>query len=402
MKSIPINLDPFPPSVQNVCKRLQNASFQAVLAGGCVRDFLLRRPIADIDLATNAPPEDVVKLFPQAVLVGKQFGVVRIALEDADKTTLEVATFRKDGKYVDFRHPVSVEFGSMEQDAWRRDFTVNALFWDPATQLCLDFTEQGLDDVTAHCLRTVGDPDERFEQDALRLLRAIRFATRLNFAIEPQTFASMKKNMPLIRHISPERIAQELQGILTSDNLIQAHSLLQSVAFDLHLLGEPACIAKVWPLASATHPSWLTKFVALFPEHAQILADKLKFSQKEQKYVAFLVQACRLLATPFHSDSPEHWEFLWDERFDACWTCLALQKGVTPSIQTWQEALEKRPPFFQTQISGTRLQELGYPPGKQLGTMLDEIKFHIQKGSVTNDQDLLAFIQKKWPLKNGL
>jgi poly(A) polymerase len=191
-----------------VVRRLKAAGHVALFAGGCVRDRLLRRPPVDHDVATSARPEEAEALFPGAVTVGARFGVV---VANVDAVPVQIATFRSDGAYVDGRRPDSVTFSDPPTDASRRDFTVNGLFEDPTDGegRVLDYVG-GLPDLRARLLRAIGDPEARFSEDHLRLLRAVRFAVQLGFAIEPRTFAAVKRLAPLAATVSPERTRDEL------------------------------------------------------------------------------------------------------------------------------------------------------------------------------------------------
>ncbi len=189
-----------------IVRRLQTAGFAAFWVGGCVRDFLLGRKPQDYDIATDARPEQIEKLFQRTLAVGRKFGVM-IVVEG--KQHCQVATFRAEAEYRDGRRPEKVVFSSAEADAQRRDFTVNGLFYDPIAEKLHDWIG-GEQDLRAKIIRTIGPPEERFAEDHLRLLRAIRFAAQLGFEIEPQTFAAVKKLAPKIELISAERIRDEL------------------------------------------------------------------------------------------------------------------------------------------------------------------------------------------------
>ncbi len=193
-------------------RRLIAAGHVAYFAGGCVRDKLLGLVPKDYDIATSAPPLEVLKLFPKSNEVGAHFGVV-IAKHDGQH--VEIATFRTDGSYKDGRRPETVEFSTPEHDAQRRDFTINGLFENPETGKVIDFVG-GRADLDSRTLRAIGDPQERFTEDSLRLLRAVRFSTTLGFAIEPQTLAAIKDCATLLVKISPERVRDEFSKILLS------------------------------------------------------------------------------------------------------------------------------------------------------------------------------------------
>ena len=186
--------------------RLQGAGFAAFWVGGCVRDFLLGREPQDFDIATDAKPEQVEKLFRKTIPVGKKFGVI-IVVENGIQ--FQVATFRAEADYQDGRRPEKIEFANAEADASRRDFTVNGLFYDPLTQKIHDWVG-GEKDLRANIIRTIGKPEERFGEDHLRMLRAVRFAAQLNFEIEPGTFAAIQTLAPKIQVISAERVRDEL------------------------------------------------------------------------------------------------------------------------------------------------------------------------------------------------
>ncbi|MGC9941713.1 MAG: CCA tRNA nucleotidyltransferase [Verrucomicrobiota bacterium] len=187
-------------------ERLQKAGFAAFWVGGCVRDFLLGREPQDFDIATDARPGQVENLFRKTIPVGKKFGVI-IVLEGGQQ--FQVATFRAEADYQDGRHPEKVFFANAEADARRRDFTVNGLFYDPLTQRIHDWVG-GENDLRAKIIRTIGAPEERFGEDHLRMLRAVRFAAQLGFGIEPETLAAIKARAPKIKLISAERIRDEL------------------------------------------------------------------------------------------------------------------------------------------------------------------------------------------------
>jgi poly(A) polymerase len=199
---------------KGIVERLQKAGFAAFWVGGCVRDFLLGREPDDYDIATDAKPDQVGKLFKKTIPVGKKFGVM-IVVEN--KQQFQVATFRAEADYHDGRRPEKVVFASAEADALRRDFTVNGLFYDPLTKKIHDWVG-GEKDLRAKIIRTIGSPEERFAEDHLRLLRAVRFAAQLDFEIEPETFAAIKTLAPKIKLISAERIRDELIKLFAPPN----------------------------------------------------------------------------------------------------------------------------------------------------------------------------------------
>src|SRR6266699_3443807 len=195
-----------------ICDALQDAGFPAFLVGGCVRDVLLQREPADYDVATSATPEQVLKLFPDGVTVGAQFGVILVVREGVK---VEVATFRAEVGYSDGRHPDRVEYASSpEEDVKRRDFTINGLVMRHNTGEILDYVD-GQADLRAGIIRAIGEPDRRFAEDKLRMLRAVRFAARFGFGIEKATFEAIRAHAAEIKKVSAERLRDELTKLLT-------------------------------------------------------------------------------------------------------------------------------------------------------------------------------------------
>jgi len=212
-----------------VVLRLRRAGFQALWAGGCVRDLLLGLVPADYDVATDASPQQVMLTLPfRAITVGISFGVVRIRHPRLQGIEVEVATFRSDSAYMDGRRPTSVVFSSPELDAARRDFTINGMFMDPKSNQVIDYVG-GLGDLRHQVLRAIGDPAERFREDKLRLLRAIRFAARFNFEIEHNTLQSLRAMAGEVVVVAPERIAQELRRMLVHENRARAMDMALEV-----------------------------------------------------------------------------------------------------------------------------------------------------------------------------
>jgi poly(A) polymerase len=228
------------PLACDIVAQLQRAGHTAYLAGGCVRDHLLGVEAKDYDVATSAGPEEVQRLFPRVTdLTGKSFGVVRVMVE---KEFFEVATFRQDGPYKDGRHPESVCFATAQEDAQRRDFTINGLFFDPVADRLIDYVG-GETDLRARIVRAIGNPVDRFAEDHLRLLRAIRFAARLLFKIEPKTWEAIRAEASMIRTVSAERIRDELNKIFTASK----------PELGLDLLDQSGLLAEVLPDIAAMH-----------------------------------------------------------------------------------------------------------------------------------------------------
>ncbi len=211
-----------PKEVKNILNIFQKENFQIYIVGGAVRDLIMGKGVSDWDFTTDAKPEEILKLFPDGFYDNK-FGTVGIKSEDrrlmTDGSIYEITTMRKEGIYKDHRHPVQVSWtNKIEEDLSRRDFTINAIALGIESSLILLDPFKGQQDIKNKIIRTVGEPDKRFQEDALRLIRAIRFASQLNFEIEEKTFEAISKNSLLIKEVAPERIRDELFKILESLN----------------------------------------------------------------------------------------------------------------------------------------------------------------------------------------
>jgi poly(A) polymerase len=217
---------------------LRGAGHQAYFVGGCVRDILLGREPADFDVSTDAIPERVQQLFPNSLAVGAQFGVVIVTDETGDEAQVEVATFRSDVGYSDGRHPDQVVYAtSPEEDVKRRDFTINALLLNPETGDVRDFVG-GRDDLRAGIIRAIGNPEQRFREDKLRMIRAVRFAARFSYAIDKDTFDAVVKLAPDVRQVSAERIRDEITKLLTEGSARRGFELLDESGLLREILPE--------------------------------------------------------------------------------------------------------------------------------------------------------------------
>src|SRR5271170_7155091 len=249
---------------------LQHAGFAAFWVGGCVRDFLLGREAQDFDIATDAKPEQVEKLFRKTIPVGKKFGVM-IIVEGGHQ--FQVATFRAEANYQEGRRPEKIVFANAEADALRRDFTVNGLFYDPLTKKIHNWVG-GEKDLRAKIIRTIGKPEERFGEDHLRLLRAVRFAAQLNFEIEPETFAAVKKLAPKIKLISAERIRDELLKLFAPPHAARGLVLLRESGLLPFVL--PELVATISCEQSPDYHPEGTVF-----EHIKLMLEKLPPNSNE-------------------------------------------------------------------------------------------------------------------------
>jgi poly(A) polymerase len=230
---------------QHICQTLRSKGYQAYFVGGCVRDILLHREPADYDVASDANPERVEQIFPNSLTVGAKFGVV-VVVQEAEPSeqpvsaaaTVEVATYRSDIGYSDGRHPDRVVYSSTPQeDVRRRDFTINGLLLDPETNEVLDFVG-GRDDLRAGIIRAIGRPEERFREDKLRMLRAVRFAARFGYTIEPETLRALQRLAPEINLVSAERLRDELTKLLTEGAARRGFELLDETRLLPELLPE--------------------------------------------------------------------------------------------------------------------------------------------------------------------
>lgn len=251
-----------------IISTLSAAGFEAYLVGGCVRDFLMGIKPKDFDIATSATPEEVESLFSKTVAVGKDFGVILVVIEGKE---YEVATFRNESYYPDGRRPEKIVFSTVKEDVARRDFTINALLYDPQKDMILDFVG-GEDDIKAGIIRTVGDPQVRFYEDHLRLLRAVRFAARTGFGIEQDTLHSMQKLAGLVKTVSAERTGEELLRMFSSPGAAKALELLSTTGLLIHVLPDVAAMHGM-PQPEEFHP-----------EGDVFMHTKLMFELLEQHY----------------------------------------------------------------------------------------------------------------------
>jgi poly(A) polymerase len=281
----------------DVVAQLQQAGYQALWAGGCVRDELLGRTPADYDIATDARPEQVRALFRRSHSFGASFGVVEVLGPrgpSGEWLKMQVATFRSDGTYTDGRRPDSVTYSSPEEDAERRDFTINGMFFDPIAGRIIDYVG-GQTDLAARVLRAIGDPAARFAEDKLRVLRAVRMAARFELNIDPATLEAARRMAAEIRVVSAERIAEELRKLLTDRHRARGLRLLRE--FDLIGPILPELIqwdhvARVLD-ALAGPVSFPLAFAALLcpigAETAAIICKRLRLSNAETERVVWLV-----------------------------------------------------------------------------------------------------------------
>jgi poly(A) polymerase len=429
----------------DVVRRLQEAGYQALWAGGCVRDELLGHVPVDYDVATNARPEQVQKLFRRSIAVGESFGVIEVLGPRQQGATLkvQVATFRSDVSYSDGRRPDAVVFSSAREDALRRDFTVNGMFFDPLKGELIDYVG-GQADVAARLLRAIGDPYERFREDKLRLLRAVRIATRFELTLDPQTETAIKAMADQLPVVSAERIAKELRPLLqhprrargmnlTFDLGLVAPVLPELVPMKSLLQGPPgAPIGNLWdhvmdvlellgpdpsfPLAAAAllHDVGKPRVVGRTPdrytfyyhEHvgARMAGDiglRLKLSNEERERVVWLVEKHQFLcdARQLRTSKlkimlhhPGIRELLALHRADA----LASGRSVDHIeyceflLRDWTEADLNPPPL----LTGHDLTRHGLEPGPLFKELLDAVRDAQLDGTVKTKQQALEVVDR--------
>ena len=435
-------------AARQIVERLRAAGHQALYAGGSVRDHLLGLPALDYDVATDAHPQEIMRMFPNHTAVGAKFGVVLVHL---DGSHIEVATFRTDASYRDGRHPEAVRYAQhAEEDVRRRDFTINGLLMDPASGEILDYVG-GRADLTAGVIRAIGDPERRFAEDRLRMLRAVRFAARLGFALEPATLAAIRRQAREILTISHERVRDELLKMLTEGHARRAFELLDTTGLLAAVLPEVSAMKGV-EQPPQYHPEgdvWthtlmmLEGFDALpaprspvlglgvllhdvgkpptfqrapdrirFDRHASIgarmaerMCERLRLSSAETAEVAALVEDhMKFTELPQMRESTRK-RFLRRPGFDRH---LALHRldclkshgdlGLYELARQQLAAMtpeEARPPRL---LSGNDLIAMGYRPGPRFREMLEAVEDAQLEGRLADAAAARRFVSERYPV----
>lgn len=324
---------------REVCETLQKQGHKAWLAGGCVRDALIGAVPTDFDVATSASPDEIEKLFPKTVLVGKAFGVI-IVVEG--QLQIEVATFRQDGDYNDGRRPEKIVLSSPEEDARRRDFTINALFYDFQTGQVIDFVS-GLEDLKQGIIRAVGEPQKRFAEDHLRILRAIRFVSQLGMKLEPETDKAVTSDVALIKDVSGERIFDELTKLLRGKKNVEGLRLLSEKKF-LNVLFPNVTLASRDPAP-----------------YFQNWSDNKDVSQEMKLWFSFLLWL-EVMKTSTWSES----------ELDKISEQLRFSRELKQNIKAGFFWLHKKD-LFNGGVSLGELLEYSFEPGPSLGIKAHEI-----------------------------
>lgn len=405
---------------ESVVRRLQEAGHLAYFAGGCVRDQLMGRVPADFDIATSALPEQVMAIFGRAQQVGVSFGVVLVRKQ---QQTVEVATFRTDGQYSDGRRPDSVQFATAEVDAQRRDFTCNGLFFDPVAKQLHDYVG-GKADIEQCILRAIGNPEHRFGEDYLRMLRAVRFSARLNFTIEADTWAAICGRVARIGSISKERIGEELRMMLEhpargkAAELLRSSGLLKEI-WPAPLLGQTGQVewqtlraisdseftpllevgmGRLLALAAMQMDLWKSQGWAgeIFTSaQAGLLRSAFMLSNEETEALGWIGQKFRLVeqwpkqrvATLKRMCADTRWPLLF-----ALWKAQVHDsknfKGLTQRIgELAEDGVGIAPTPW---VSGNDLIKLGAPPGRQFKQWLEELYNQQLENAFANREAALA------------
>ncbi len=434
-----------------VVRKLQDAGFTAYWAGGCVRDLLLGHEPADFDIATSAAPEEVMRVLPfRAVTVGISFGVVRVLDPSHAGGEVEVATFRSDGAYVDGRRPESVVFSSPELDASRRDFTINGMFWDPVAEQLIDLVG-GREDLNRRVLRAIGAPCERFREDKLRLLRAVRMAARFRLAIDPQTRVAVRSMARQVVGVSAERIAQELRRMMVHPSRTRALNL----ALELGVLAAvmPAAVAMkglfqgkpmqpegdLWdhtllvlsllspepsfPLAMAAFLHDVGKPATrlylngryTFHNHeqegaviAESAARRLKLSNAERERITWLVRYHQYLGEAKRLREAKLKRILSEPGIDEL---LALHRadalastGDTSQVEYCEHYLRNQPsgPINPPPLlTGHDLVRHGLRPGPQFAVLLDQVREGQLEGRIRSKREALDWVDHHLGAESG-
>ncbi|WP_169975235.1 CCA tRNA nucleotidyltransferase [Tautonia rosea] len=410
-----------------VVRGLRDAGHQALWAGGCVRDLLIGLTPSDYDVATDAPPERVMQLFRRTVPVGVSFGVVKV-IGPRGAGEVEVATFRSDGAYIDGRRPETVVFSSPEQDASRRDFTINGMFFDPISEDVIDFVG-GRHDLETGLLRAIGDPASRFAEDKLRLVRAVRFAARFGLRIEPETEKALVAMASEVTVVAAERIAQELRRMLVHPSRSAAMRLMMEFGLAtvivpelLSLVGVPSQVASrpdhdCWEQTLAVldalphDPSVGLALAALFHdigrgtdgssavEALDRASDRLKLANVERETASWLVAHHGILNSPRSMPVARLKRLLAEPGIHEL---LALHRAVAEAadlpvdhVEYCEHYVKEKPdgpirpePF----VNGNDLKRLGLTPGPSFKQWLDRAYDAQLEGRVTNQDEAIAWL----------
>jgi tRNA nucleotidyltransferase/poly(A) polymerase len=373
----------------DIAKILIDHGYTTYLAGGCVRDSILGKEPKDYDIATEATPDQILELFPNADTIGAHFGVIMV--KDQGEM-FEIATFRTDGSYSDNRRPDSVEFTNAEEDCKRRDFTINGIFEDPVTGELIDYVG-GVQDLKDGILRCIGNPSERFQEDALRMMRAVRFATVLNFPMDVDTQDALRKHRDLLDNVSVERINIELVKILSSTNRGWGVLLLMSTG----LLNSYITITdEIYEIFLGMYDSvdFEVCLAVLFKDRKnveQVLLD-LRFTKNTINKVLNILEAPELINKL--PNMPLHWRKRFyaskysDEQI-AYYRCVKDTQELSNAALVYTERFRERLDTLTLPtplVNGTDLLERGYKAGKEFSVILTEL-YNLQLDGILTTKD---------------
>lgn len=387
-------------------RKLRDAGHEALWAGGCVRDALLGKTPKDYDVATDAPPDRVREVFGKrrTIAVGAAFGVITV-LGPKEAGQIEVATFRTEGGYQDGRHPGHVEFTSAEEDASRRDFTINGLFFDPIDERVIDHVG-GQHDLEAGIVRAIGVADERFAEDRLRMLRAVRFAAALRFEIDPATADAIRRHAAAISDVSPERIGAEVKRMLTETDPPRALRLLEETELLPHVLPPLAdqdealerAIQRLGSLPAPEAPVALAAALAgaVEPSVAAAIGRSLRWTNKEIDLAAWLVEHHGGLddaeTQPWSAVQP-----LLAAEGGAALAALRRADGADDAAQTFCEARLAWPPERLNPaplLLGADLIAAGRKPGPEFSRLLQRARVAQLDGLVSTKEQALKLLDE--------
>ncbi len=393
-----------------VVRTLQDAGYIAWWAGGCVRDMIMGREPRDYDVATNATPAEVRQLFGKrrTLAIGESFGVITVQ-GGKEAGQVEVATFRRDEAYSDGRHPDGVEFCDPREDALRRDFTINGIFYDPVTGEYHDFVN-GRADIDCRIIRAIGDPHLRIDEDKLRMLRAVRFATELGFEIEAETFAAIRQHAPEITAVSPERIGMEMRRMLAHPNrhvgaeLLSRSKLLDYILQDGHLLYRNRANWRTrlrWLQQLGDRADFVTAAAVLLSpllkqQGVEPTAARWRLSNAEQKSIAWLEQNTLTLSRahllPWSQVQPL---LVHPDAGRALLIATVMFGEHHPGVRYCQSRMEwpreKLDPL--PWITGQDLIDLGLKPGPQFSRILKRIRAAQLDGELAGRQQAIDVVR---------
>jgi tRNA nucleotidyltransferase/poly(A) polymerase len=394
-----------PDSAIAIIEELRRHGHEAYLVGGCVRDMVMGSEPADYDIARCAHPEQIVRIFPRTESIGAQFGVVLVIYHGKP---FEVATFRSDQAYVDGRRPTGVVFTDAKQDVLRRDFTINGLLYDPTTGQVIDYVN-GQADIQAKVVRAIGDPHARFEEDKLRILRAIRFGARLGYTIEPATWDAVRAMASGIHQVSSERIREELTRILTEGQAAHGFRMLDESGLRAQVIPElqwTEHIEKSLAMVKAGAPADFAMGVLLHHTPAADIArivERLKFSRAEMHHIVALVENLPRFSTVRQTSMSALKRFFRLDRFEDHLELArihAVAGGET--LEDYTHAVHKRAEWGDEGIwpppllTGNDLLALGLAPGPRFKEILSRVEEEQLEGRLVSRDAALAFVKREW------